>query len=219
MRNPTAKKGCNLDHEANSLPESKQIRDANRSDISEIVRVHQIAFQGFFLDRMGPAFLRAYYHAIFDYEGAVLLVHCDGKGEIDGFAAGFLGPDRFYAHFRRHRIQMLPAIALALLRRPNLIFEIRRNAGRVARAAELNVAAAELASIGTSRRGSGVGSCLLRAFCERSAALGADKVQLTTDRDDNGAVVRFYLDHGFEQRGVEFRGERALHSLVRQSNV
>jgi ribosomal protein S18 acetylase RimI-like enzyme len=219
MRNPTARKGCNLDHEANVLPASKEIRNANLYDISEIVRVHQIAFKGFFLDRMGPAFLRAYYRALLDYEGAILLVHRDEKGEIDGFAAGFLEPDRFYAHFRRRRMQMLPAIALALLRRPNLIFEISRNAGRVARAAELNVAAAELASIGTSRRGSGVGSRLLRAFCERSAALGANEVRLTTDRDDNGAVIRFYLDHGFEQCGVEFRGERALCSLVRQSNA
>ncbi len=208
-----------MDHEASALPASEKIRDAIRSDISGIVRVHQIAFKGFFLDRMGPAFLRAYYRAILDYEGAILLVHSDRPGEVDGFAAGFLEPDHFYAHFRSRRIRMLPAIALALLRRPNLFIEIVRNTGRVARAAELNVAAAELASIGTSRRGAGVGSHLLRAFCERSAALGADEVRLTTDRDDNGAVVRFYLDHGFEQTGVEFRGERALYSLARRSNV
>lgn len=206
-----------MDHDASALSASGKIRDAIRSDIPGIVRVHQIAFKGFFLDRMGPAFLRAYYRAILDYEGAILLIHSDGPGGIDGFAAGFLEPDHFYAHFRSRRIRMLPAIALALLRRPNLFVEIVRNTGRVARAAEMNVAAAELASIGTSRRGAGVGSGLLRAFCERSAVLGADEVRLTTDRDDNGAVVRFYLDHGFEQRGVEFRGERALHSLARRS--
>lgn len=219
MRNPTAKKGCNLDHEENAVPVSKEISDANHADISEIVSVHQIAFKGFFLDRMGPTFLGAYYRAILDYEGAILLVHRDAEGKVDGFAAGFLDPDRFYAHFRRRRMEMLPAIALALLRRPNLIFEISRNAGRVARTGELNVTAAELASIGTSRRGSGVGSRLLLAFCERSATRGADRVKLTTDRDDNDAVVRFYLDHGFEQGGVEFRGKRALLSLVRQSNA
>lgn len=215
--NPTAKNGYDLDHEMNALPALKEIRDADCSDITEIVRVHQIAFKGFFLDRMGPAFLRAYYRAILDYDAAILLVHCEEAGKVDGFAAGFLEPDRFYAYFRTRRIRMLPIIALALLRRPNLFLEIVRNTGRVARAAEMHVAAAELASIGVSQRGTGTGSRLLQAFCERSAALGADEVRLTTDRDDNGAVVRFYLNHGFEHRGVEFRGERALYNLVRRA--
>jgi GNAT superfamily N-acetyltransferase len=191
------------------------VRSAVAGDLPDVVRVHRIAFKGFFLDRMGPRFLRAYYEAIVEYDAAIFLVSIDDADELDGFAVGFRDPDAFYDHFRSRRLRLLPIIALALLRRPRLFVEIARNTGRVAAAGKGAGRVVELSSIATSRLGTGIGSRLLQAFCDRSRGLGASEVTLTTDRDDNVPVVNFYLRHGFERRGIELRGARALQVMAR----
>ena len=191
------------------------IRDAIAEDLSDVVRVHQTAFRGFFLDRMGPRFLRAYYSAVLGYPGAIFLVNVDKTGDIDGFAAGFRDPGGFYDHFRSLRPRLAPIIALALLRRPSLLAEIVRNTRRVATPGTRASETVELSSIGTSRIGTGVGAALLEAFCARSVQLSAKEITLSTDRDNNGAVLNFYLKHGFEKRGTEHRGTRVLQIMSR----
>ncbi|WP_454597956.1 GNAT family N-acetyltransferase [Qipengyuania sp. SM2507] len=164
---------------------------------------------------MGPRFLRAYYEAILEYDDAIFLVSIDDSDELDGFAVGFRDPEAFYDHFRSRRLRLLPIIALTLLRRPTLFVEIARNTGRVAASGKGAASVVELSSIATSRLGTGIGSRLLQAFCDRSRSLGASEVTLTTDRDDNAPVVNFYLRHGFKKRGTELRGARALQVMAR----
>lgn len=190
-------------------------RNAVAGDLPDVVRVHRIAFKGFFLDRMGPRFLRAYYEAILEYDAAIFLVNVGEADGLNGFAVGFRDPDAFYDHFRSRRLRLLPIIALALLRRPTLFIEIARNTGRVAATGKGAASVVELSSIATSRLGTGVGSHLLQAFCDRSRGIGASEVTLTTDRDDNAPVVNFYLRHGFEKRGTELRGARVLQVMAR----
>ncbi|WP_336987715.1 GNAT family N-acetyltransferase [Altererythrobacter aquiaggeris] len=193
---------------------SSRVRNAIAGDLPDVVRVHQIAFKGFFLDRMGPRFLRAYYKAIMRYDAAIFLVNSDDADALDGFAVGFRDPEAFYKHFRSLRLRLLPIIALSLLRRPSLLVEIARNTGRISAAGKGNTSVVELSSIATSRLGTGVGSKLLLAFCDQSRRLGASEVTLTTDRDDNAPVVDFYLRHGFEKRGTELRGARVLEVMT-----
>lgn len=198
----------------NDLPSG--VRDAVAGDLTSVVRVHQASFRGFFLDRMGPRFLRAYYSSVLQFGGAIFLVHQDEAGEVDGFAVGFRDPGAFYHYFKSRRLRLAPIIALSLLRRPALLLKIARNTGRIAGSEKSGEAAnVELSSIGTNRPGSGIGSLLLGAFCTRSRRLGGAKIVLTTDRDNNDAVLNFYLAHGFEKRGTEFRGERVLQCMSR----
>jgi|TARA_R100000049_G_C1939440_1_gene83445 ribosomal protein S18 acetylase RimI-like enzyme len=196
------------------IASSSRVRDAVESDLPEVVRVHQIAFKGFFLDSMGPRFLRAYYGAILEYGPAIFLVSIDENDELDGFAVGFQDPEAFYDHFRSRRLRLLPIIVLALLRRPTLFVEIARNTRRVAATGKGPASVVELSSIATSRLGTGIGSHLLQAFCDRGRGLGASEVTLTTDRDENASVVNFYLRHGFEKRGIELRGARVMQVMA-----
>lgn len=193
------------------MPSPLSIRDLRLEDLPAVVAVHRLAFRGFFLDRMGPAFLRGYYQAVLDYPGGLLLVADDADG-ITGFAAGFVDPDGFYAHFRRRRWRLLPAILLALLRRPWLLIGILRNSARVQREAQGVPAARtfELSSIASAKPGGGVGSVLLRACIDRVRARGCERIVLTTDQDDNDGVRRFYERHGFGAVGREMRGKRCL---------
>lgn len=196
---------------------SYRVRDAVVGDLPDVVRVHRIAFKGFFLDRMGPRFLRAYYESILEYDAAIFLVDVDETDELDGFAVGFRDPEAFYDHFRSRRLRLLPVIALSLVRRPTLFVEIARNTRRIAATGKATASVVELSSIATSRLGTGIGSRLLKAFCELSRNLGASEVILTTDRDDNAPVLNFYLRHGFAKRGTEVRGARVLQIMARTS--
>ena len=49
-----------------------------------------------------------------------------------------------------------------------------------------------------ARERHGLGQALVRSFCEELAARGADAVCLTTDRDGNEGVNRFYTRLGFD---------------------
>ncbi|EEW23863.1 GCN5-related N-acetyltransferase [Rhodobacter ferrooxidans] len=178
-------------------------------DLPAVVRVHQLAFRGFFLDRMGPAFLRGYYRAVLDWTGAIALVAQTSAG-VQGFAVGFADPDGFYRHFRARRRRLIPAILLALIRRPSLLADILRNARRVEVAQGAEPGVVELSSIATAAPGRGIGAVLVQAFCAEAFGQGAVAVALTTDRDDNGVVRDFYERHGFKHVGHESRGERVL---------
>lgn len=198
-----------------ALGAQTSLRDARAGDLPDVVAIHQVAFRGFFLDLMGPRFLTAYYAAILDYPDSIFLVHFDGAGTIDGFAAGFRDPVAFYAYFRARRFRLATSIVLAIFRRPSLLAQVFRNTARVAEPPCQPKRTVELSSIGTSRIGTGVGAILIKAFCARGVALGAESVVLTTDRDGNDAVVDFYLRNGFAKSGTEMRGGRTLQKMSR----
>lgn len=194
------------------------IRAASPTDIDAVVAVHQHAFRGFFLTRMGPAFLRGYYQTIVDFDGSIALVasFIDDPSNIVGFAVGFHDPHRFYALFSQRRLRLLPSMALAAVRDPGLIVQILRNVRRVGvQQEQLHPGLVELSSIGVAGPGGGVGSQLIEAFATAAAASGARQIMLTTDRDENDAVRAFYERNGFTLDGFEDRGERWLCRYVR----
>lgn len=188
------------------------------ADLPAVADIHRVAFSGFFLDQMGASFLRQYYATILAFPDGLSLVATGPSGEIRGFAAGFLGPEAFYAYFRSRRLRFVPAMLAAVCRRPSLLKRILSNAKRVSAAQDTEEGIGELASIGVGVRGSGIGSLLLDAFCERMFRMGAVKVTLSTDARDNDATRGFYVHRGFLERGEEQRGDRilCLYELARR---
>lgn len=189
------------------------IRAMTPTDLDAVVAVHEHAFKGFFLTRMGPSFLRAYYQTIVDFDGSIALVAISAgePQKILGFAVGFHDPHRFYALFGQRRRLLLPFIALAVLRDPGLMVQILRNVRRVGGQQEhLQPDVVELSSIGVGGPGGGVGGRLVEAFASAASASGARWISLTTDKDDNDAVRGFYERRGFILDGFEKRGERSL---------
>lgn len=193
------------------------IRDMRRDDIDVVVGIHEQAFNGFFLTRMGPRFLRAYYQTVLDFDQSIAIVAQEAENEdVFGFAVGFRDPQEFYALFARRRKRMVPAIALAVLRDPGLIPQILRNMRRVETQAQNAVDAVELSSIAVNAPSKGVGGELLEAFVEKARAQAAGKITLTTDAEGNDAVRGFYERRGFFLEGIEMRGERKLCCYVRE---
>lgn len=187
------------------------------SDLGSVVAIHKEAFEGFFLTRMGPRFLRAYYQAVLDFEASISLVGYDTESDRAlGFAVGFRDPQGFYALFRQRRKRMLPAILLAVVRDPGLVLQILRNMRRVEAQAEQPVDAVELSSIAVGAPGGGVGGALLEAFANKARSEGAHRLILTTDAAGNDPVRGFYEARGFSLKGFETRGARKLCSYFRE---
>lgn len=192
------------------------IRKMETADLTAVVEVHRAAFPGFFLTRMGRAFLRAYYGTVLDYDSSIAFVAEDATGgPVRGFVVGFHRPENFYALFSARRRKLVLWILLAVLRDPTLIGAILRNSRRVSNQAETPVDVIELASIGVDGQGKGVGGELLEAFCQRAVETGGETVVLTTDAEDNDRVRGFYEGRGFEIDCYEHRGDRRLCRYAR----
>lgn len=187
------------------------------SDLGSVVAIHKEAFEGFFLTRMGPRFLRAYYQAALDFEASISLVAYDTESDCAlGFAVGFRDPQGFYALFRQRRKRMLPAILLAVVHDPGLVPQILRNMRRVEAQAEQPVDAVELSSIAVGAPGRGVGGALLEAFADKARSEGAHRLILITDAEGNDPVRGFYEARGFSLEGFETRAARQLCRYFRE---
>lgn len=188
-----------------------EIKPMLESHLCDVVTVHSKAFNGFFLTLMGEKFLRHYYKSVIDYKDSIALIAVDEKNQVTGLAVGFKNPNKFYNHFNKYWIRMLPAAAIGFLRHPSLVFMILRNACRV-RESNLKTTeeSVELASICTNITNQNIGSTLLKYFISSAEQTGANEVTLTTDENENTAARSFYERHGFKEAGRKRRGRRWL---------
>jgi ribosomal protein S18 acetylase RimI-like enzyme len=199
------------------MKDQLRIRPMVPADLPAVAEVHCAAFRGFFLDAMGHAFLRAYYGVVLRYAGSVALVAEDAQGKPVGFAAGFLDPSAFYVFLKSQWLRLVPGAVLGLARRPQLLGRVLLNRSRVkeqGRAAPARTTV-ELASIAAAARAGGIGSRLMAAFIDEAARVGGHKIALTTDAKGNSEVQSFYRKHGFQNVGIEMRGEREMLCLER----
>lgn len=187
------------------------IRAMRSSDLHAVVELHQKAFPGFFLTRMGPKFIHCYYQAVLDFNASISLVatHQDSK-KLYGFVVGFSDQKGFYELFAQRRNQMILAILRALLRDPWLVPLIIQNKRRVEAQAKLNVSAGELSSIAVDKQGNGIGGKLLKAFMDEALSAGLTEIELTTDAQENSKVKMFYEKSGFSLEKIEKRAGREL---------
>lgn len=192
------------------------VRPMVEADLKYVVAVHNTAFAGFFLDRMGPLFLRRYYESVLSYSGSIALVSVSpDTNEVIGFAVGFYNSGKFYEHFRAQRKKMVFALVIGFLRRPSLFVEMVRNTKRVSASVTSQENTVELSSIATATRGTGVGRVLLSEFERAARALSAERIQLTTDEMNNDGVRAFYERNEFVLNGKEQRGARTLCVYVK----
>lgn len=197
-------------------------RHADAGDLPAIARVHGAAFPGFFLTLLGPAFLRAYYAAVLDFDGGCLLV-AEQNGRILGLVAGFVDPKRFYRKMARRKAKFfLPALGGAI-RHPSILLRLAQRVWSVIggrrgeEASDHGPASCELSSIAVHPEAGhhGVGKMLVSAFLEVARQRGAIHVYLTTDAQENDAINAFYRRAGFNlARCLDAAGGRPMNEYV-----
>ena len=174
------------------------IREMCSTDVSAVVQVHLDSFPGFFLSFLGLAFLRELYAATLADSSGIGFVAEDGKG-IGGFVTGTAQPSGFYRRLLWRRWwRFALAAAPLVLKRPSIIPRLLR-AFSMPEQVTRREGRGTLMSIAVlpEAQGHGIGHTLVRAFLEEAAQRGLQKVDLTTDRDNNEATIRFYQSLGF----------------------
>jgi ribosomal protein S18 acetylase RimI-like enzyme len=192
------------------------IRDMRPADIPAVVEIHLESFSGFFLSFLGPRVLQRLYEGIRDDPRGLVLVSESAVG-IDGFVAGVTDQSDFYRRLIKKRALRFALASLgAVIRRPLIIPRLFRALGQ-SRLSERSAAKASLMSIAVrpGASGKGAGQDLVSAFSAALAARGVREYCLTTDRDDNDRVNRFYMRMGFRLVGTFMTPEgRAMNEYI-----
>jgi len=191
------------------------------ADISCVVKIHQQAFHGFFLEQMGPSFIKAYYSIVLAYAGSIAHVYIGKDGLIEGFAVGFADPRAFYKKLKRSSLKLIFPILFGVIQNPGLFVRMLQNVRRVSGSKHIDwqfaidEKTAELSSIAVGSAAKGTGSLLIDAFIKDAWSRSLVDITLTTDYEDNELVNKFYIKHGFKRIGVEVRkGRRLLRYLL-----
>ena len=186
------------------------------NDIPAVVAVHELAFRGFFLEQMGPLFLKTYYRLTLSYSQSIAFVYVGKSGSIDGFVVGFVNSKAFYERLKKSKLKFVLPTVLGLMANPKLLGDIFRNISRVfdsehgARNPLFGEDFAELSSIAVVKGNSGIGSLLLERFLQDAWSRDVSHVVLTTDLHSNDEAHNFYKKFGFEKNHVETRKRRQL---------
>jgi ribosomal protein S18 acetylase RimI-like enzyme len=195
------------------------IRVAVDADLPAVCDVHLGSFPGFFLSRMGPRFLRAYYRCVLTYEGSIFLV-AETAGIVSGFVAGFVNSAGFYRHLVRSSARFVVPTACAVFVAPALLIRVmdgRRRVGASTVPSSSSHADAELASLAVvgTHSGRGIGRLLVADFVVYAQRRRCRQVSLTTDASENDRVNEFYSSLGFVLDGAfDQRGERKMNRYV-----
>ena len=189
-------------------------------DLDGIVKLHQKAFQGFFLEQDGRFFfIKAYYNVVLEYQGSIAYVYVGKNNSIEGFVVGFVEPATFYKKFIRSSLQFVLPTLLAIIQNPKLLIKIFENISRVIssktgpNSVEEDKYTAELSSIAVNSYAKGTGSLLTKAFVKDVWSRGLKNITLTTDYEDNDLVNSFYIKQGFK-KGMELKYARDENYLV-----
>ena len=175
-------------------------RKMTQDDVEEVVSVHIHSFKDFFLTFLGNRFLRVLYSYIVSEKfGIAIVAEVSGENRLAGFVAGTMEPYRFYSKaIHKKAIPFAIATIPALVRRPSILMRLFR-AFQKPREAKEGSFDCELMSIAVlpEYSGFGIGWLLEQEFCNQAELHGAKSVMLTTDRENNENVNRFYLRRGY----------------------
>jgi ribosomal protein S18 acetylase RimI-like enzyme len=192
------------------------VRPASRDEIPQVVEIHLQSFPGFFLTFLGRDFLRLLYQSIYEDPKGILLAAVSDVG-VEGFAAGVTNQVNFYQSLIARRKWRFAFSALrALIKRPGILFRLVR---ALHQPAEVNKASVEACLMSIAVRpesmGNGVGKRLVTGFCRDAFKRGVSELCLTTDRDNNDATNKFYLNLNFRiSRSFITREGRAMNEYV-----
>jgi len=180
-----------------SNPKEFQIRQMSVSDVPDVVRVHLVAFPGFFLSFLGPRFLSLFYEECVRQDQIACVAISQGR--LAGFVMGSAHPAQFYAGLVKRRAMRFAVVALpAVIRQPRIALRVAR-ALRKPRDARRTAGTATLMSLGVAPdwHGQGTGRRLVAAFLGEARARGSSRVDLTTDKAGNENANEFYRRLGF----------------------
>lgn len=179
-----------------------RIRKGNKADVKNLVSLHEMVFEGFFMTSLGSSFLKAYYISALKLPDTVCYVAEEDNGEYLGFVFG-----RPYAKGYLHRVLKKGIVRFAfqglalVFTRPKSLLRLAKNLDKKDKSGAIEDCQdyAEIGLIGVKpeTKGKGVGHQLFNKFAEEVSRMGAKSISLTTDYYDNENTLTAYKAWGF----------------------
>ncbi|MEM6190610.1 GNAT family N-acetyltransferase [Shewanella scandinavica] len=175
-------------------------RHVIKSDVAQVVAIHLVSFQSFFLTSLGPMFLEKMYESFMTDERCVFVV-AEENDNIVGFSVGVSHKFSF-----SHSISYWKKIVLALSLTPVLLSNMQTLLPKIIsryKSEDSNLIVPDkaifLKSIGVlpNLQGRGIANELITYFEQESVRLGYEQVLLTTDINNNDRVINFYKKSGY----------------------
>ena len=199
-----------------------KVRKADLSNLDDMVKVHLHSFPNFFLTSLGSKFLFEYYKIYIQYGHIAFVLECNGL--IEGFVVGTDSGERFYKDLKSNISKFIVPILWNLFN-PKLITKIFNRVYSIVLKKRVNneldkyVDLNELTSIGVlpTDQSKGIGTLLLSTYENYCLEKNINGIYLTTDADNNTAVLNFYKKAGFEIDLTFYQGkDRRMFSLTKK---
>lgn len=174
---------------------------ATKSDVNNIVIIHNDAFNGFFLTQLGSNFLKYYYTSVMRAKKGIVLGYYDDRGKLQGFCAAALRSRGFNKNIVLNNIVPFAFVSLRLLfTNPKSIVRLIENFTKKSPEVPDAGEYAELLSIAVNSKmhGSGIGKMLMTELEKYVKSKGIIKLSLTTDFFNNEKTLAFYKSSGYE---------------------
>lgn len=184
---------------ADDLPEGNYaISPIDKQDIEPIVKIHMASFQGFFLTFLGHSFLKYFYQMFVESSYGVGVVAKKEQHAV-GFACGTIHPTSFYRDLIQRKWFYLSVSAIpAIIKQPKTIMRLLGNVVHNTRGSVNSSAVLLSIAVYSDEQESGCGKLLIEEFIKTIKHQGASRVSLSTDRENNEKVNRFYRNIGFK---------------------
>ncbi len=177
----------------------RNVDSSERKLINEIVDLHRLSFEGFFLSTMNKGFLRHLYMAFCEHEHSELIVAFENEIPVGFMACSWDTSGVYRFMLRRHLIPFAWYAFLAVLRRPSLISKMFR-ATSMPKESVRDENYVKIFSLGVhpDYHGRGFVSMLLEELKHKTNFARFKYITLETDAENNDAANKFYQQNGMK---------------------
>ena len=194
------------------------IREAHKRDIRDIAAIHRAALPGDLLPRLGDNFLRkVFYPIVVGTDRALVIVH-EESGKIGSFIVFVYDGKEVLKEATRRKTALAAHLLVALPSDISLLREVvsvargfRTDIHRDRDVCLAGVPELYVMATAPGRQSHGLGGELL----ERGIEILSDKHSQCLVKTSSQAAKKFYEKHQFSEIGLEYRGARQVHLLLR----
>ncbi len=167
--------------------------------IKDIVDVHIKSFPNFFLTFLGSNFLFLLYKMVSKEKNGILIVAKDSN-KVVGFVAGVIDQYEFFKKLVfKYKWKFAFTSVKAILKKPKILARLLRALKRSDESIRYS-SKTYLMSIAVhpAYQGRGIGKILIEELFKEVIKKGGISVCLTTDKNNNDKVNKFYINLGFK---------------------
>lgn len=179
--------------------------------IDDVVELHRISFEGFFLSTLHPGFLRQLYKSFVTHKQSELLVALDDEKMV-GFISYSFNTTGVYRHMLwRHFFPFVWYSFLSFLKNPSIFFKMFSALSKpYSHTREQEYVKVFSIGVDPKYQKHGIGSKLIDEMKKTVDFTQYEYITLETDATDNESANNFYTKNGFKlsQQIITFEGRR-----------